>query len=101
MTVRIYQPSKTAMQSGKANTLRWVLENAPVTARRPEPLMGWISAGDTKNQVRLSFNTKEEAVAYAKKHGLAYTIQEPRRSQLRQKAYADNFAYTRMGAWTH
>ena len=89
------------MQSGRAKTRRWVLENAPVTARRPEPLMGWISSGDTKNQVSLSFDTKEEAIAYAKKHRMLYVVQETRRLRLRQKAYADNFAYTRMGVWTH
>jgi hypothetical protein len=101
MTVRIYQPAKTAMQSGKAKTRRWVLEHAPETARRPEPLMGWISAGDTKNQVRLGFDTKEEAIAYAKKHNLAYVVQEPRRSKPRIKTYADNFAFGRTGSWTH
>jgi hypothetical protein len=101
MTVRIYQPTKTAMQSGKAKTRRWVLEHAPQTARRPEPLMGWVAAGDTKNQVRLDFESKEEAVAYAKKHNMAYQVQEPRRSRPRIKAYADNFAFRRAGSWTH
>ena len=101
MTVRIYQPAKTAMQSGRAKTQRWVLEHAPETARRPEPLMGWVAAGDTKNQICLVFDCKEEAIAYAKKHNMAYTVQEPRRSKLRPKAYADNFAFTRAGSWTH
>jgi len=101
MTVRIYQPTKTAMQSGKAKTRRWVLEHAPETARRPEPLMGRVAAGDTKNQVRLGFETKEDAIAYAKKHNLAYRVQEPRRSKPRIKTYADNFAFNRAGSWTH
>lgn len=101
MTVRIYQPTKTAMQSGKAKTKRWVLEHAPETARRPEPLMGWVAAGDTKNQVRLGFETKEDAIAYAKKHNMAYQVQEPRRSKPRIKTYADNFAFNRAGSWTH
>jgi len=101
MTVRIYRPTKTAMQSGKAKTKRWVLEHAPETARRPEPLMGWVAAGDTKNQVRLGFETKEDAIAYAKKHNLAYRVQEPRRSKPRIKTYADNFAFNRAGSWTH
>ena len=101
MTLRIYQPTKTAMQSGKAKTKRWVLEHAPETARRPEPLMGWVAAGDTKNQVRLGFDTKEDAIAYAKKHNMAYRVQEPRRSTPRIKTYADNFAFSRTGSWTH
>jgi hypothetical protein len=101
MTVRIYQPTKTAMQSGRAKTRRWVLEHAPETARRPEPLMGWVAAGDTKNQISLGFDSKEEAIDYAKKHNMAYMLQEPRRSKPRPKAYADNFAFTRNGTWTH
>ena len=75
MSVRIYRPSKTAMQSGRAKTKNWVLEPTLETARRPEPLMGWVSSGDTNNQVRLTFETKEEAVAYAKKHELDYIVQ--------------------------
>jgi hypothetical protein len=101
MMVRIYQPTKTAMQSGRAKTRQWVLEHAPETARRPEPLMGWVAAGDTKNQIYLSFESRDEAVAYAKKHNMTYVVQEPRRSKLRTKAYADNFAFTRSGSWTH
>jgi hypothetical protein len=92
MTVRIYQPTKTAMQSGRAKTRQWVLEYAPETASRPEPLMGWVAAADTMNQIHLGFESRDEAVAYAKK---------PRRSKLRTKAYADNFAFTRSGSWTH
>ena len=101
MTVRIYQPAKTAMQSGRAKTRGWVLEHGPETARRPEPLMGWIAAGDTMNQVQLSFETKQEAIAYAKKHAMTFVVQEPRRSVPKTKAYSDNFAFSRLGAWTH
>ena len=101
MTVRIYQPAKTAMQSGKAKTRHWILEHVPHTAKRPEPLMGWTSAGDTKGQVRLSFESKDEAIAYAEKHRLIYSVIEPRRSKPVPKAYSDNFAYSRVGAWTH
>ena len=49
--VRIYRPTKTAMQSGIASTRRWVLEYEPATPREPDPLMGWASAGDTLNEV--------------------------------------------------
>ena len=40
---------------------KWVLEYEPATPREPDPLMGWASARDTLNQVRLRFATLEEA----------------------------------------
>ena len=100
MDVRIYRPVKTAMQSGRARTDRWVLEFEP-GAREVEPLMGWTSSGDTRRQLRLRFDSKEEAVAYAQKHGLMYTLEEPQDREIRARAYADNFAYSRLGRWTH
>ena len=101
MSVVIFKPSKTAMQSGKARTKGWVLEHKQTSARKPDPLMGWSSANDTTNQVRLSFETKEEAIAYAERHSLEYTVQAPRAVKPKLKAYADNFSYTRNGSWTH
>ena len=101
MSVRIYRPSKTAMQSGRAKTKNWVLEPTLETARRPEPLMGWVSSGDTNNQVRLTFETKEEAVAYCEREGIPYQVLEPKELQPRAKAYADNFAFRRVEPWTH
>ena len=101
MQVRIYQPPKTAMQSGQANTRRWLLEFEPESARQVEPLMGWTSSSDTKEQIRLWFDTAEEAVAYARNGGLMYTLETPQERQMRPKAYADNFRYERVGRWTH
>ncbi len=100
MYVRIYRPAKTAMQSGLGNTHKWVLEFAP-GALRPEPLMGWTSSADTRGQVRMKFDSKEDAIAHAEKHGLMYRVMEPHEPKLRPKAYADNFAFDRHGPWTH
>jgi len=88
---RIYRPAKTAMQSGRAKTDRWVLEFAPATAKRRDPLMGWTGSPDTRSQVVLRFATKEDAVAYAKKNGHRYTVQEPHARTVRPKSYAENF----------
>ena len=101
MQVRIFQPPKTAMQSGRANTRRWVLEFEPESPRQVEPLMGWTSSSDTKGQLRLWFDSKDEALAYAQKHGYMYTLEEPHKPQVRPKAYADNFSSSRRGRWTH
>jgi len=102
MLARIFCPSKTAMQSGKANTTDWVLEFEPRDARRPDPLMGWTQTGDTaSSQVRLSFETKEEAVRYADHHGIAFQLIDSKPAKRVIKAYADNFAFSRRIPWTH
>jgi hypothetical protein len=86
---------------GKAKTGYWVLEYDPETPRRIDPLMGYTSSGDTKSQIRLTFQTQEEAVAYAEKHGIEYRVQEPKESRRRQISYSDNFRYERKTPWTH
>jgi hypothetical protein len=101
MVARIFKPSRTAMQSGKARTQYWQLEFEPDSARVVEPLMGWTSSADMKSQVRLRFATKEEAVAYCERHGIPYQVQESNEPERRSMAYADNFAFTRRGLWTH
>ncbi|MDO9125573.1 ETC complex I subunit [Parvibaculum sp.] len=98
---RIYKPAKTAMQSGRAKTKKWVLEFEPGSARHVEPLMGWTSSRDTNAQVLLRFDSKEEAVAYADKHGIEYQIFEPKGRRRTIKSYADNFKFGRQGLWTH
>jgi hypothetical protein len=89
--VRIYRPAKTAMQSGTAKTHFWVLEYEPATSREPDPLMGWASAGDTLNEVRLKFDSLDGAVEFARKRGLEYTVLPSEQRTIRPKSYADNF----------
>ena len=101
MTARIYKPSKTAMQSGFANTKAWALDFEPETPRRVEPLMGWTSSGDMRQQLRLRFDSKEEAVAYCERHGIAYHVFETAPQKRRAMSYADNFSFKRRDAWTH
>jgi ETC complex I subunit-like protein len=101
MTARIFKPARTAMQSGEARTKEWVLEFEPASPRDIDPLMGWTSSRDMRSQVRLEFDTKEEAVAYATREGLAYTLTEPTPRKPIRKSYADNFRYGRTTNWTH
>ena len=77
MRARIYQPAKNAMQSGRARTKQWLLEYEPESARETDPLMGWTSSDDMRQQIQLEFDTKEEAVAYAEKHAIPYQVFEP------------------------
>jgi ETC complex I subunit conserved region len=101
MIARIYKPAKTAMQSGKANTREWALDFEPEQPRTVEPLMGWTSSADMMQEVRLRFDTKEEAIAYCERHGIAYQVLASKEPTRRVIAYADNFAYDRREAWTH
>ncbi|MBI1327982.1 MAG: oxidoreductase [Alphaproteobacteria bacterium] len=93
MKVKIYQPSKNAMQSGRGKTKTWLLEYELETPRTPEPLMGWVSSGDTLNQVRLKFDCVDKAVAYAKKEGWEYTVIPHQERVVQPRNYLDNFKY--------
>ncbi len=101
MLARIYRPTKTAMQSGRAMTHKWVLEFEAETARSIDPLMGYTSSGDMNSQVVMQFDAKEQAIAFAEKHGLAYQVIEPKKPTRLIKAYSDNFKFGRIGQWTH
>ncbi len=101
MTARIFKPAKNAMQSGKAMTREWQLDYEPELPRAVEPLMGWTSSGDMKQQITLRFNTKEEAIAYCERKGIPYQVIEPKEPVRRLAAYADNFSFRRGEPWTH
>ncbi|WP_265515521.1 ETC complex I subunit [Nitratireductor luteus] len=101
MSARIYSPARNAMQSGTAKSGHWVLEFEPEAPRKIDPLMGYTSSSDMKSQVRLTFATKEEAVAYAQKNGIAFRLEEAKAPKRRQVSYAENFRYDRKVPWTH
>lgn len=103
MTARIFQPARTAMQSGTAKTHHWVLEFVPDSAREVDPLMGWTSSSDTQAQVRLRFETKEDALSYAAANGIDAVVTEPkkRKPNIRARGYGENFATDRRAVWTH
>jgi hypothetical protein len=101
MSARIFSPAKTAMQSGKAKTGHWVLEFDPEMRKKIDPLMGYTTSGDMRSQIRLTFDTREEAVAYAEKEGFAFRVEEPKETKRRQISYAENFRYDRRTPWTH
>ena len=103
MLARIFQPARSAMQSGQGKTKTWVLEFVPEDQRRIDPLMGWTGSGDMRSQVRLTFDTREAAIQYAEKHGIAHRVAEPKERAhiLRNAGYGDNFAHGRRLPWTH
>ena len=101
MTARIFRPSPNAMQSGGGNSKRWILVNEPASAREIEPLMGYTSSSDTETQIRLTFDTLEEAEAYAVKAGIPYRVQPAHDFTVKRASYPDNFRFDRKTPWTH
>src|SRR4026208_44834 len=99
MQVRIYQPARNAMQSGKGNTRQWLLEFVSPAKREADPLMGWTSSSNTSQQVILKFDTKDEAIAYAQREGYAFVVEEPKARRLQPRAYAATFKDDRVGRW--
>lgn len=103
MRAKIYQPARSSMSSGMANTRKWVLEFDRAGARDLDPLMGWTSSSDMQTQVKLEFSTRDDALEYAKSKGIVVAISDPnqRGSNIRPGGYGDNFATNRRTVWTH
>lgn len=93
---RIFQPTKNPMQSGRANTRKWVLEFAPGEAKRADPLMGWAGSGDTRGQIRMKFDSVEAAESYAQRYDIDYSVTEPKTRRIKPKNYSNNFAFDRV-----
>ncbi|RVU13181.1 ETC complex I subunit [Methylobacterium oryzihabitans] len=100
-SARIFKPAKDPTQSGLARTKQWMLEFDQTSAPETEPLMGWTSSSDMLQQVRLEFDTQEEAVAYATRAGIAYRVEEPQKALRKGLSYSDNFKFNRTAPWTH
>lgn len=101
MSAKIYRPAKTAMQSGKAKTNLWVLEFDQEQPRTIDPIMGYTSSGDMKQQLRLTFENAEQAIAYAERNGIEYRVIAPKETTRKNVSYPDNFRFNRMQPWTH
>jgi ETC complex I subunit conserved region len=101
LVARIYKPSRSAMQSGDAKSENWLLEFESETPRTTDPLMGWTSSGDTRQQLKLKFETRELAIAYAERNGLAYVVAKEPPERMNKKSYSDNFKWGRTENWTH
>ncbi|RFB80247.1 ETC complex I subunit [Methylovirgula sp. 4M-Z18] len=100
MTARIYRPAKSATQSGQAD-LEWRLDFEPESAPTADPLTGWTSSSDMRQQIRLAFATKDDAIAYAQRNGLTYRVEEPKPVLRPVVSYSDNFKMSRAAPWTH
>ncbi len=101
MSAIIYRPARSAMQSGKGKSKKWLLVHERSSARRIEPLIGYTSSSDTGAQVKLSFDTLQEAEDYARRQGLAYRVQAAHDPSVKRSVYTDNFQNSRKTPWTH
>ena len=101
MSAMIYRPAKNAMQSGKAKTHLWVLEFHQEAPRSIDPVLGYTSSSDMRQQVRLMFESQEQAEAYAKREGIEYRVIAPKEVARQMLSYTDNFRYNRIQPWTH
>ena len=101
MAARIYRPAPNAMQSGRGNSKQWVLVHEQSTPREIEPLMGYTASRDTRTQVKLSFDTLEDATAYAERNGIAYSVRPEHKPTPKRASYPDNFRSDRKTPWTH
>ena len=90
MTIKIYKPAKTAMQSGKRNSKNWFLKFDTLNTG-VDPLMGWETSKDTMSEVKLEFPTKEQAINFAKKNNIEYYVLDSKKRKIIKKSYADNF----------
>jgi hypothetical protein len=96
MEARIYQPARNALQSGQANTRNWIVEYEPEEAKQTDALMGWVGSGDMRGQLKLKFDSKEDAIAYVERHAIPYTVRDPEKRRQRPKSYADNFRFDKV-----
>ncbi len=101
MDARIYKPVKSAMQSGHAKTKDWVLEFSSSARRASDPVMGWTSTDDATGQMKLQFETREQAIAYARREGISFRVDEAREQKRLVKSYSENFSANRKQPWTH
>lgn len=101
MTARIYRPSRNVMQSGRGKSKSWILVHEPAVPRGIDPLMGYTTTAETRQQVRLSFDSQEEAEAYAQRNGIEYTVQPAHDTTPKKVSYPDNFRSDRRTPWTH
>ena len=100
-TARIFSPAQSATTSGTARVGRWILEYEREAPKTVEPLMGYTSSRDMLSQVKLTFATKEEAIAYAEREGVAYRVDMPKTARKHRRTYAENFSHDRAQPWTH
>jgi hypothetical protein len=63
--------------------------------------MGYTSSADTRQQLKLTFESQEQAEAYAQRNGIEYRVLLPKDANRQVVSYTDNFRFNRIQPWTH
>eukprot|EP01039_Chlorochromonas_danica_P011004 gene11004-12252_t len=82
-----------SLQSGGKYANQWQI-TWPNQARWSNGLMGWTGTSDPMSNVKLHFDSKEEAIAFAQRNGWKYNLQRPtaqRTTPLGTNLYKHNF----------
>ena len=87
---KIFKNAKTPTQSGSKDFC-WSLELEPKGSRYIEEMARWTATNDTSSQLKLTFSSKEEAISYAKKHNIEFSLAKEQHKIFRPKSYAENF----------
>ena len=101
MTIKIYKPTKTAMQSGLGNSKQWLAEYISDIDSIKDNLMGWTGSADTKSQVKMFFDSKDKAIEWANQNNYQFFVEEPMIRKLKIKSYSSNFDMNKKESWTH
>ena len=85
MTIKIFKPSKSSMLSGLGKTKLWLAEYISEKDKTKDSLMGWNSSSDTKEQIKIFFDTKEQAIEWSKKNNEQFIVIEPKERKIKPK----------------
>ena len=91
MKFKIYQPSKSAMQSGIKNTKVWCLETLTVSTNKISNTFCWNSSDNTYDQIKVYFDKLDEAILFAQNNNLEFKVFHPNLRKKIKKSYAENF----------
>lgn len=93
-TALIYRPARNVMQSGRAQTHKWLIQFNSDVPRWENPVMGWTSSRDPVQGMALKFESKEDAINYAQEQGWAFEVKEVEEVPMKPKSYSENFLYS-------
>ena len=101
MFAKISRSTPSAMTSGRANADVWVLEYQSNLPRKIDPLTGNTASVDMRKQLKMTFDSLENAVAYARANDIPHRVVDRPRSKRIMRSYAENFDFDRKLPWTH
>ena len=101
MYAKIYKAEPSAMTSGRANAGVWMLDFQSTQPRVIDALTGNTRNVDTRAQLEMKFESKEDAVSYAKANNIPHRVIDRPKSKRISRSYSENFDYDRKLPWTH